>query len=198
MEKQEPLHNGMTHILMRIIIIVDNALTGIGLRQLLEDIIPMADITVCHDFAEMPANTEYVHYFVSSRIYFEHSQFFRDNSQKTIVLVGGETNISGVHTINTCQTEKALVREILTLHAAGHGKRNAITTESHLLSTRETEVAVLLCKGYINKEIAEKLNISQTTVISHRKKIMSKLQARSLADIIIYAVMHGIVDIGEL
>ena len=66
------------------------------------------------------------------------------------------------------------------------------------LTPREVEVAVLLCKGHINKEIADLLNISITTVISHRKNIMEKLHARSLANVIIYAVMMGIVDIAEL
>ena len=55
-----------------------------------------------------------------------------------------------------------------------------------------------MAKGNINKEIADRLNISITTVITHRKNIMEKLQARSLADIIIYVVMNGLADIGEL
>ena len=56
----------------------------------------------------------------------------------------------------------------------------------------------LLTMGLINKEIADRLNISVTTVITHRKNIMEKLHARSLADIIIYAVMNGYVNLGEL
>lgn len=67
-----------------------------------------------------------------------------------------------------------------------------------LLSPRETEVTILLAKGCINKEIADHLNISTTTVITHRKNIMEKLGARSLVDIIIYAVVNGLVDVGEL
>jgi DNA-binding NarL/FixJ family response regulator len=84
----------------------------------------------------------------------------------------------------------------------GHG--NSIMTrmcnknQEIQLTPREVEVAVLLCKGHINKEIADLLNISITTVISHRKNIMEKLHARSLANVIIYAVMMGIVDIAEL
>ena len=67
-----------------------------------------------------------------------------------------------------------------------------------MLSPREAEVTVLLTKGLINKEIADRLNISITTVITHRKNIMEKLRARSLADIIVYAVMNGYVNLGEL
>ena len=60
------------------------------------------------------------------------------------------------------------------------------------------EVTILLAKGLINKEIADCLNISITTVITHRKNIMEKLHARSLVDIILYAVVNGLVDVGEL
>ncbi len=56
----------------------------------------------------------------------------------------------------------------------------------------------MLAKGHINKEIADLLNISVTTVITHRKNIMEKLHAHSLADIILYVVMNGLVDVGEL
>ena len=49
----------------------------------------------------------------------------------------------------------------------------------------------------VNKEIADKLHISLTTVITHRKNIMTKLNAHSLSDVIIYAVMNGHIDLGE-
>ena len=50
-------------------------------------------------------------------------------------------------------------------------------------------------QGYINKEIADKLNIGLTTVITHRKNIMDKLGMKSVSALTIYAVMHGYVDI---
>lgn len=71
-------------------------------------------------------------------------------------------------------------------------------TGSQVLSAREIEVAVLLSKGFINKEIADRLQISITTVISHRKNIMEKLNARSLADVIVYSLVNGFVSIGDL
>ena len=67
-----------------------------------------------------------------------------------------------------------------------------------ILSPREIEVAVLLSKGCINKEVADRLDISLATAISHRKNIMDKLHARSLADVIVYVVMNGLADVSEL
>ena len=64
------------------------------------------------------------------------------------------------------------------------------------LTLREIEVATHLARGYTNKEVAEQLNISLSTVITHRKNLMLKLGAHSLSDIIIYAVMNGHLDLG--
>ena len=64
----------------------------------------------------------------------------------------------------------------------------------HELSPREIEVLVLITKGLINKEIADKLNISLTTVISHRKNITEKLGIKSVSGLAIYAVMRGYIE----
>ena len=66
--------------------------------------------------------------------------------------------------------------------------------DDHDLSAREIEVLVLITKGLINKEIADKLNISLTTVITHRKNIVEKLGIKSVSGLTIYAVMHGYID----
>ena len=57
---------------------------------------------------------------------------------------------------------------------------------------------VLLVRGLINKEIADKLNISLTTVITHRKNITEKLGIKSLSALTIYAVMHGYIEVDEI
>ena len=190
---------------IRFAIIDPNVLMCLGLQQLLSSMLPpMAEIVVCPSLDALEreeAEQPFIHYFVSSRIYFEHSSFFRQKPKKTIVLVNGDMQIQGVHTLNVCQSETTLIHDLLALRSMGQGP-SVTTTPSEprpqLLSTRETEVAILLCKGLINKEIADKLDISTTTVISHRKNIMEKLHARSLADIILYAVMNGLVSIEEL
>ena len=70
--------------------------------------------------------------------------------------------------------------------------------KNKILSNREIEVLSLIVQGMINKEIAEKLNISLTTVITHRKNIMYKLGMRSVSALTIYAVMHGYIDINKI
>lgn len=198
------------------IAIVDtNILTALGLQPILTDIIPIAEVRLFISFEELQAadHGQFVHYFVASRIYFEHTSFFRENAKRSIVLVNGDLQIAGVPTLNVCQDEKALVKSILSLHSHGHRQQShahhppraeaelqhpAGAAGNPLLSPREAEVLVLLAKGLINKEIADTLNIGLTTVITHRKNIMEKLKARSLAEVIIYAVMNGLVDVGEI
>ena len=184
-----------------IAIIDPNTLSCMGLQTLLEEIIPMATIRVFHSFGELVDDTPdmYAHYFVSAQIYFEHTVFFRERRPRAIVLAGGENlpQLSGVPTLNIYQDEKALVKSILRMHEHGHrhGKHpQPEATEAHDLSAREIEVLKLLTKGLINKEIADKLNISLTTVISHRKNITEKLGIKSVSGLTIYAVMNGYVE----
>lgn len=60
------------------------------------------------------------------------------------------------------------------------------------LSERETDVLIQLVKGLSNKEIADKLNISIHTVISHRKNITEKTGIKSLPGLTIYAISRKI------
>lgn len=190
---------------VRFAIIEHNILTGLGLKQLLTDLLPMAEIELFSSFEEMDTPDDYIHYFVSSNIYFEHVDFFRSNPHKSIVLVSGDMKISGVATLNVYQSEKDFAKDIINIRNHGHkqnipeaSKPIIKQTESNVLSARECEVAILLAKGFINKEIAGKLNISITTVMTHRKNIMDKLHARSLADIVIFTVMNGLTNLNEL
>ena len=54
-----------------------------------------------------------------------------------------------------------------------------LNPEAPALSPRETEVLALVAKGYINKEIAEKMDVGLETVRSYLKSIYDKLHVRS-------------------
>jgi two-component system response regulator NreC len=60
------------------------------------------------------------------------------------------------------------------------------------LSPREREVMRLLAEGYSNKEIAETLVVSPSTVHTHRSNLMSKLGLSSRRELIRYARKHGL------
>jgi DNA-binding CsgD family transcriptional regulator len=63
------------------------------------------------------------------------------------------------------------------------------------LTEREKKVLVQMVKGLSNKEVADHLNISVHTVISHRKNIMEKTGIRSLPGLTIYAISKKIVPL---
>ena len=62
-----------------------------------------------------------------------------------------------------------------------------------LLTSREREILQLLAEGKANKEVAAVLNISLTTVETHRGHILQKLSLHSTADLILYAVRKKII-----
>lgn len=182
-------------------IIDSNFLVCIGLQQLLKSMLPIAEIHIFRHPDEMHKlkDLHFIHLFVAASVYFENINFFRDYPGKIIILVNGDIQINGVYTINVCQDGASLMSSIKSMQTHGHSMVVARRSESSpTLSPREIEVAVLLCKGLTNKEIANRLFISITTVITHRKNIMSKLKARSLADVITYCVIHGLVRIEEM
>lgn len=67
-----------------------------------------------------------------------------------------------------------------------------------ILSERETDVLKLLASGLSNKEIADKLNISINTVITHRKNISQKTGIKSAQGLTIYAVVKKIITFDNL
>jgi len=65
--------------------------------------------------------------------------------------------------------------------------------ESTRLTERQREIVQLLAEGKSAKEIATVLNISSRTVEFHKYRIMKDLGIKSAAELVHYAVRHGII-----
>ncbi|MCF6203012.1 MAG: response regulator [Methylococcaceae bacterium] len=63
------------------------------------------------------------------------------------------------------------------------------------LSTREKEVMKLIAESYSNKEAARTLGISNRTIEVHRARVMEKMEADNLADLIVKAVSCGVIHV---
>jgi two-component system response regulator FixJ len=88
----------------------------------------------------------------------------------------------------------ASVREAMALaqrSAQSRARRAAIVGRAAQLSGREREVMDLIVEGLSNPAIAERLGISVRTVESHRARVMEKMQARGLADLVRLAIRLG-------
>jgi DNA-binding NarL/FixJ family response regulator len=62
------------------------------------------------------------------------------------------------------------------------------------LTARQREVLILLAEGRTNKEAAAKLGVSRKTVEFHRAAILRQLGLSTAADLVKYAVRHGLVS----
>ncbi|MDE5945457.1 MAG: response regulator transcription factor [Rikenella sp.] len=63
------------------------------------------------------------------------------------------------------------------------------------LSEREREILLLICKGLTNYEIADRLFISKRTVDKHRANILEKTNCKNTANLVVYAIKNGLVEI---
>lgn len=182
-----------------------NTLAAIGLKTILQRIMPIVEIEVFGTFNEFGVSNpdKYFHFFVSLNVVLQNRSFFMQHCRKTIVLTTTPESLSAFHCINVNVSESSLVKSLLKLeqyaHSMGRNLPIAVPVgNSGILTDREIEILVLIVEGYINKEIAEKLHIGLTTVISHRKNIMDKLDTKSVSALTIYAVTQGYVDIGSI
>ena len=64
-----------------------------------------------------------------------------------------------------------------------------------MLSARELEVLQLIVNGKSNKDIAAMLSLSANTVAVHRANIMNALDIHNTAELVVYAIRHGLVSI---
>jgi len=183
---------------MEIAIITPDTLSAVGLREMLSNICGDCIVRTFPDFGTFVDDTPdmYTWYFVPSQTYVLYNAFFQPRRTKTVILmhgVGGTAMPPGHHILNIFLPEIRLKSE-LEKFLSGSARPVRPASGDKDLSDREIEVLVLVSKGFINKEIAEKLNISLTTVISHRKNITDKLGIKSVSGLTMYAVMNGYVE----
>lgn len=192
----------------RVAIIDANTLAVLGMKQLLQQVMPIMTVDCYGSFVELEANQpdQYVHYFVAMDIVVSHRAFFTAHRHKTIILTLSLSETSTPAEFpSLCinQPEPQLIRSLLQLQQHAHGDGRNLppmpqVLQQKILSNREIEVMSLIVQGYINKEIADRLHIGLSTVITHRKNIMDKLGMRSVSALTIYAVTHGYVDINKI
>ena len=121
-------------------------------------------------------------------------------------------------------SEETLVRQALDLGARGYVLKNAVDLELPAairkvaegltvldpqvarravlkgernggLTTRELEILQLIVDGKSNKEIADQLTLSVNTVSVHRANIMDALGIHKTAELVVYAIRNGLVNI---
>ena len=196
----------------QIAVVSANTLAVKGLSALIESALPVAEVRIFHNFLDLSEETsdKFYHYFVTPEVLLQNPSFFTARMKRTIVVVVGHMHTQipkCFKTIGATQCEKDLVRSFLYMVQQAHGGGRLMPKQvrsgangimgNDMLTPREKDVLREIVSGHINKEIADRLNIGLTTVVSHRRNIMEKLHARSVSALTIYAVMHGIVRMDE-
>jgi two-component system response regulator NreC len=102
-----------------------------------------------------------------------------------------EDLIKAIHNVSVGRIyiDRELTDEITDSYVRMQGPRGALRHKD--LTDREEQVLRLIAQGYSNKEIAAQLNISVKTVESHKANLMDKLDFRSRAEVVRYAVRQG-------
>lgn len=70
-----------------------------------------------------------------------------------------------------------------------------VVMQEDMLSERELEILVAVCRGLSNQEIADSLFISKRTVDKHRANILEKTGCKNTASLVVYAIRNNLVEL---
>lgn len=132
-------------------------------------------------------------YITSYQCFAENPDFFFPKRNRTILI--SQTTDERYSILNVNCDESEIINQLSDIIETHDNSTENSSTE---LSPREIEVLKLIAMGLINKEIADKLDISLNTVLSHRKNISSKLGIKSVSGLGIYAIMNGYISENDL
>lgn len=103
---------------------------------------------------------------------------------------------------HTCIEDDVLVPMVRMLESPGRQVHphpaSGKEAEREELSAREKEILVSVAQGLLNKEIADRHNISINTVITHRKNITRKIGIKTVAGLTAYAILNNLIDINSI
>jgi len=124
-------------------------------------------------------------------------EFFRLGVRAYVLKKSTGTDV--VQAIRTAQKgeqyiDPALAELVISSYVGRQPKRQK-TGRLDLITPREAEVLTLLAYGHTNAEIAEKLCISERTVESHRNNIMTKMEFKSRAELVRFAIDNGLLKL---
>lgn len=100
-----------------------------------------------------------------------------------------------IEAIRTVARGESVIHPSMTRKLLAFHQQKQTEQEDNTLTEREKEVLLCLVEGLSNKEVADRLYISDKTVKIHVSKIFKKLNVKSRSQVIIHAVQHQLVPI---
>lgn len=171
-------------------IIHQNVLVSTGISQILHELFDFR--TTILDINDIEAVLDnYDLLIISSNVFTSHHKFFYTRKHKTIIITSNLLHgCENINIIDEYWSKDKIVAAIQNTIS----NLELIKSSHNELTKREIEVLQLVVKGHINKEIADILNISFNTVLTHRKNITSKLGIKSISGLSVYAMMNGLIS----
>ncbi|MCM1377271.1 MAG: LuxR C-terminal-related transcriptional regulator [Clostridium sp.] len=174
-----------------------STIENIAVKEVLRRIPSVSTDTFADCSFFMQNTQQFQAYVCDSESYLLNSSFFFPRKDRTVVVFSAKTP----HSVDTASidSEPFIIYhnsdEAYLERSLRHIVKQAKSSEepSADLSSREKEVLRLIAGGLANKEIADRLNISVNTAITHRKNISTKLGIKSASGLSIYALMSGII-----
>ena len=101
----------------------------------------------------------------------------------------------GEHPINEALTDRPKVAEQVLQQFQELSWRSEAEDVIAPLTPRETEILNYIAKGYLNKQIAAELDISEQTIKNHVTSILRKLNANARTEAVVVAIKKGLISI---
>lgn len=171
---------------MKSVIVDTDTLRAIGLRAMLERFGGLEPIITTDPTTLCPLDDSTL-FFVTPEAFASMPMFYVPRRQQVVLIMDSTDSPLPVlppH-ISENELEERLENILGTMKVPGR---------TVALTDRERQVLALAARGLINKEIADRLEISLNTVLTHRKNISAKLGIKSVAALSVYAMMNGLVD----
>lgn len=174
----------------KVIILTRDTLKAIGLRSIFDAAFGISAYIADEHYIDTFSATKEPHlFFVDADTLVANLGFFLPRKAKTVMITHDHTPSDDFLTLCANDSESDIINSVNTFLTGQHEEEK---NTANTLSQREIEVLRLIASGRINKEIAQELNISINTVLSHRKNITAKLGIKTISGLTFYAMMNGI------
>lgn len=184
---------------LRIALVIEDTLTRLGLESVIYTLAERTLLDSYESFDAFVASNDdlYDVAFVSPESLLINEEYFRARRTRVIpVIWSGDAeelwNNKEASYLHSRWNIDQLQQKLSDLISENQKAKQSATDKG--LSLREEEVLKEVARGLTNKEIADELNISMNTVMTHRKNITAKLNIKTVPGLTFYALMNGLVS----
>ena len=192
-----------------ILLIIPSAVVAKGLEQVFAE---LGEFSVCGNLQDLSHGAlARIRSFAADVLIVDPSVFEVESRSQARNLIAEYTDAPVVAMLTSLQSEDSLRQYdavidlfeapsgiIFKVRGALESARETVRSEGEELSVREKEILVCVAKGMLNKEIADRFNLSVYTVITHRKNITRKTGIKTVAGLTVYALLNNLIDINSV